>query len=176
MKNTTPLIFKKLSFLPCCAGGLAIALSVLSSPAMSADVTLKALFEVSVDKHPSILQARSQAHAAGFDVDAAQWGRYPTGSFELRTKTYLSQNLAKVEQPIWTGGKLTSRIELSESNLRVAEAGIREAEFNAMSQVATAFFEALRLGQRLLHATHNVEEHERLVGLIQRRSQAEISP
>jgi len=143
---------------------------------MSADVTLKALFEVSVDKHPSILQARSQAHAAGFDVDAAQWGRYPTGSFELRTKTYLSQNLAKVEQPIWTGGKLTSRIELSESNLRVAEAGIREAEFNAMSQVATAFFEALRLGQRLLHATHNVEEHERLVGLIQRRSQAEISP
>lgn len=143
---------------------------------MSADVTLKALFELSVEKHPTVLQARSQARAAGFDVDAAKWGRYPTGSLELRNQTPLSRNLAKVEQPIWTGGKLSSRIELSESNLRAAEAGIREAEFNALSQVANAFFEALRLGQRLQHATHNVVEHERLVGLIQSRSQAEISP
>jgi adhesin transport system outer membrane protein len=42
--------------------------------------------------------------------------------------------------------------------------------------VATAFFEALRLDQRHQSATANVAEHERLLGLIQRRAQAEISP
>jgi len=168
--------FKNLSFLTFYAGALASALSILSPPAFSADLTLKALFEVAVERHPSVLQARSQAHAAGFDVDAAQWGRYPTGSLELRSQTNLSQNLARIEQPLWTGGKLSARIELSESNWRAAKAGIREAEFNAMSQVATAFYEALRLAQRLQYATENVVEHERLAGLIQRRSQAEISP
>ncbi|MGV1045691.1 TolC family protein [Limnohabitans sp.] len=179
--TTTALQLRKyaLNFLPSIvspAWGLALVLAGLSLPAASADVTLKQLFEVAVDKHPSVLQARSQAQAAGFDVEAARWGRFPTVSSELRSDTNLTQSLAKVEQPVWTGGKLTSRIELSESNLRAAEAGIHEAQFNALSQVATAFFEVLRLEQRIKSATLNVAEHERLVALIQRRSQAEISP
>jgi len=152
------------------------ALGALSLPAFAADFTLKQLLEIGADRHPSVLQARNQAQAAGFDVEFAQWGRFPTVSSQLRSDTNLSQSLAKVEQPLWTGGKLTSRIELSEANLRAAEAGVREAEFNALTQVATAFFEALRLERRLQSATLNVTEHERLVGLIKRRSEAEISP
>ena len=157
-----------------CLGG--ILLGGFSSPAQAADFTLKQLLEIGADRHPSVLQARSQAQAADFDVESAQWGRFPTVSTQLRSDTNLNQSLAKVEQPLWTGGKLSSRIELSEANLRAAEAGIREAEFNALTQVATAFFEALRLERRLQSATLNVSEHERLVGLIQRRTEAQISP
>lgn len=148
----------------------------VSAAANAADTTLRQLFGETLQNHPSVLQARRQAHAAAFDVEAAQWGRFPTVSSQLRSDSNLTQSLAKVEQPLWTGGKLTSRIELSEANLRAAEAGIREAEFTALSQVATAFFEALRLEQRLQNATLNVTEHERLVALIKRRSEAEISP
>jgi outer membrane protein, adhesin transport system len=148
----------------------------LSLPALSAEAGLKQLLEAALVKHPSVLQARSQAQAAGFDVDAAQWGRYPAVSSEVRSDTGYAQSLAKIEQPLWTGGKLTSRIELAESNLRAAQAGIQEAQFNALSQAATAFFEALRLEQRHKNATLNVVEHERLLNLIQRRAQAEISP
>jgi adhesin transport system outer membrane protein len=144
--------------------------------ALAADFTLKQLLEIGADRHPSVLQARIQAQAAGFDVESAQWGRFPTVSTQLRSDTNLIQSLAKVEQPLWTGGKLSSRIELSEANLRAAEAGVREAELNALTQVATAFFEALRLEHRLQSATLNVSEHERLVGLIQRRTEAQISP
>jgi outer membrane protein, adhesin transport system len=151
-------------------------LTFLGGASQAADHTLKQLFEEAAQKHPSVIQARRQAQAAGFDVESAQWGRYPTVSSQLRSDSNLTQSLAKVEQPLWTGGKLTSRIELSEANLRAAEAGIREAEFTALSQVATAFFEALRLEQRLKNATLNVAEHERLVALIKRRSEAEISP
>ena len=156
----------------------ALSLTVCGAglPAHAADLTLKELLEISVQKHPSVLQARSQAQAAGFDLDAAQWGRFPTGSFEVRTKTYLSQNLAKIEQPVWTGGKISSRIGLSESNLRVAEAAIREAQITALTQASTAFYEALRLDQRLVHAALNVQEHERLVAMIERRTLAEVSP
>lgn len=152
------------------------ASALLGGSAQAADYTLKQLFEEAAERHPSVLQARRQAQAAGFDVESAQWGRFPTVSSQLRSDSNLTQSLAKVEQPLWTGGKLTSRIELSEANLRAAEAGIREAEFTALSQVATAFFESLRLDQRLKSATLNVTEHERLVALIKRRSEAEISP
>lgn len=151
-------------------------MTFMGGAAQAADYTLKQLFEEAAERHPSVLQARRQAQAAGFDVESAQWGRFPSVSSQLRSDSNLTQSLAKVEQPLWTGGKLTSRIELSEANLRAAEAGIREAEFTALSQVATAFFEALRLEQRLQNATLNVTEHERLVALIKRRSEAEISP
>ena len=149
-------------------------LNALSSE--PADLTLRQLLEIAADKHPSVLQARTQAQAAGFDIESARWGRFPTVSTQLRSDTNLNQSLTKVEQPLWTGGKLTSRIALSEANLLAAQAGVREAEFNALTQVATAFFEALRLEHRLQSAALNVTEHERLVGLIKRRTEAEISP
>ena len=148
----------------------------LSAAASAADTTLKQLLSEALQNHPTVLQARSQAQASGFDVEAAQWGRFPTVSSQLRSDTNLTQSVAKVEQPLWTGGKLTSRIALSEANLRAAEAGVQEAQFNALTQVATAFFETLRLDQRLQSASHNVVEHERLVGLIERRTEAQISP
>ncbi len=167
---------KHLCHIPQAMALLFLIVAAFSFSAHAADFTLKQLLEESVQRHPSVLQARKQAQAAGFDVEAAQWGRFPTVSSQLRSDSNLTQSLAKVEQPIWTGGKLTSRIALSEANLRAAEAGIHEAEYTALSQVATAFFEALRLDQRHKSATLNVAEHERLVALIQRRSEAQISP
>ena len=175
MKTTTLFDLNTLRSWRMCLA-LAFSLGGSVSPVHSADLTLKELLDISVQNHPSVLQARSQAQAAGFDLDAAQWGRFPTGSFEVRTKTYLSQNLAKVEQPVWTGGKISSRIGLSESNLRVAQAAVHEAQVTALTQASTAFFETLRLEQRLVHAALNVQEHERLVALIERRTLAEISP
>jgi adhesin transport system outer membrane protein len=151
-----------------------IPLSALSHKPV--DLTLKQLLEIAAAGHPSVLQARNQAQAAGFDIESARWGRFPTVSTQLRTDSNLNQNQAKVEQPLWTGGKLTSRIALSEANLLAAQAGVREAESNALTQVATAFFEVLRHERRLQSATLNVTEHERLVGLIQRRTEAQISP
>lgn len=156
------------------AFGVGLLLMPLS--AWSADITLKQLLEIGADRHPSVMQARNQVQAAGFDLASAQWGRFPTVSTQLRSDTQQSQSIGKVEQPLWTGGKLSGRIELAEANQRTAEAGLSEAEFNALTQVATAFFEALRLERRLDSATLNVSEHQRLVGLIKRRTEAQITP
>lgn len=162
---------------PWTANLLVLALvSLWAGSSFAAEFTLKQLLAEAALRHPSVLQARNQAQSAGFDVEGAHWGRFPSLTSEVRTETGYAQSSAKLEQPLWTGGKLTSRIALSESNLKAAEAGILEAENTALTQVATAFFEALRLEQRLSSADLNVKEHERLVALIERRAQAEISP
>ena len=153
-----------------------IFFSLSGVPSFAAEVTLGQLLEAAYIKHPTVMQARSQAQAAGFEVEAARWGRYPSLSTELRSDTGTTQSVAKVEQPVWTAGKITARIALSESNQRVAEAGILEAEITALNQVAGAFYEVLRLRDRLKTADDNVTEHERLLALIQRRAKAEITP
>lgn len=151
-------------------------LGLLSFPAWSAEVTLSQLLESAYVHHPSVLQARNQARAAGFEVEATRWSRYPSLSSELRSATGTTQSVAKLEQPVWTAGKIPARIALSESNERVAQAAIDEAQLTALSQAASAFYEVLRLQDRLQSADSNVAEHERLLALIERRAKAEVTP
>ena len=129
----------------------------------SSEVTLAQALQSAYTKHPSVLQARNQAAAAGFEVDAARWSRYPSLSTELRSGTGYTQSVAKLEQPVWTTGKIPARIALSEANQRAAHAGIQEAELTALTQVASAFNAVLRLQDRLQSANSNVTEHERLL-------------
>jgi adhesin transport system outer membrane protein len=140
------------------------------------DVNLSGLLQLAIYKHPTVLQAINQAKAAGFDLEAAKWGRFPTVSSDLRTDSSYVQSIARVEQPIWAAGRIEGRIQLGASNLRVAQAGVLEAEVNALTQVGGNFFDVLRLSARLISANDNVKEHTQLLGLITRRMQAQISP
>jgi adhesin transport system outer membrane protein len=139
-------------------------------------VRLSQLLELAKTRHPSILQARSQEQSAGFDLDAAKWGRYPSVYADARSDSAYAQSTARVEQPIWAGGRIDGRIELGEANLRSAVASVRDAELNALTQVGSSFFEWLRLNARLQSAEQNVLEHKRLAQLIGRRVGSEISP
>lgn len=140
------------------------------------EVRLTGLLELAMAQHPTILQSRSQAQAAGYDLAAAKWGRFPTLSSELRSDSTYTQSIAKLEQPLWAGGRIDGRVDQGEANLRAAEAAVREAELNALTQVSTSFFEVLRLSSRLQTAEENVQEHQRLYDMIARRLQAQISP
>ena len=139
-------------------------------------VRLTELLQKAVTQHPSIFQARSQLKAQGFELDAPNWGRFPSLTSEVRSDSRFAQSIAKLEQPIWAGGRIDGRIELGQANVRVGQAALQEAELNAMSQVGGSFFEMLRLAARLRTADDNVKEHQRLVDMISRRVQAQISP
>lgn len=147
-----------------------------SSLSSHAQQGLQSLLDKALFQHPTVLQARNQAKASGFELTSAQWSRFPTLSSELRSENGPSQNITRLEQPLWTGGKITGQVRAAEANERVALAQVDEAELNVLTQAATAFFEVLRQQARLDGAVLNVAEHERLLALIERRTRAEISP
>lgn len=157
---------------------LALGLTLLcTGPVAGAqEARLTDLLELAMIQHPAILQSRSQAQAAGYDLAAAKWGRFPSVSSELRTDSTYAQSIARVEQPLWAGGRINGRVDLSEANVRSSEAAVREAELNALTQVSVSFFDVLRLSDRLRSSEDNVQEHQRLFALISRRMDANISP
>ncbi len=155
---------------------LGVALLCPGRAVVAQEARLTGLLELAMLQHPAILQSRSQAQAAGYDLAAAKWGRFPSVSSDLRTDSTYAQSIARVEQPLWSGGRINGRIDLSEASLRAAEAAVREAELNALTQVSVSFFEVLRLSARLRSADGNVKEHQHLFGLISRRMDANISP
>jgi adhesin transport system outer membrane protein len=82
----------------------------------------------------------------------------------------------RIEQPLWTGGLITSQIALAQARADRAQALLTEAQQTILRDVATAYLEALRLESRLKVSEVNEAEHRRLYELIMRRAAAEVSP
>lgn len=148
----------------------------LFQPVFAAEASLAVLLELALVQHPVVLQAREKLEAAGYDVEGAKWGRFPTLSSETRAPRNSSQSITKLEQPLWSGGRISAQIDISEANERVARDLVAEAQLNVLQQLTSAYFELLRMQARLRVADENVSEHARLEDLMGRRVAAEVSP
>ena len=156
---------------------LFLGLSLCSTAhSVLAQTRLTDMLQAAANTHPSVLQARSQYESAGYDVETAKWGRFPTITSQALAPNYRTQSVTRVEQPLWTGGRITGQIQLSESNQRAALSSVLDAQTNAMVQVSNAYFDFLRMQLRLVVALENVKEHQKLADLIGRRVKSEVSP
>ena len=74
---------------------------------------LQGLIDRAFETHPSIAAAAASARAAGADVRAAKWQRFPSFSVEgllLDQPGNIMQAQAVVDQPLWTGGRISGAI------------------------------------------------------------------
>lgn len=168
--------------IPALTGALILGLSTDKAHA-DAPATLSGLLWQAVDSHPDVRNRKSELQAARFGLEGAQWGRYPSFTTELQSRNGSAQSVnsspqsvAKLEQSLWTGGRITSQIDLSRAGVAVAEAALREAEQSVLQQTAQAYFDTLRFEARLTIAQANEAELQRLLDIIKRRVKAEVSP
>lgn len=132
-----------------------------------------------VDTHPSIAAARASARAAGSDVRSAKWLRFPSVSVEgslLDTSGSGVQAQLVVDQPLWTGGRVSGTIERVIAQRGAAGASYDEAVLSIASGTAQAFYEVHRWRGRADILAKSLVEHNRLVEAMQRRYTQEISP
>lgn len=127
--------------------------------------------------HPAILSRQSAQDAAKSDLDAASWQRYPTPSLQsAKQEGGETSTILKLEQPLWTGGKISSSIDGARSRLDASDAVINEGKRDITLNLISAYTEVLRLQARQEHAVKNVREHERLLQLVTRRVEREVTP
>jgi outer membrane protein, adhesin transport system len=143
----------------------------------SQPVTLIELFKEGLAEQPAIKARRSQATAAEFDLQGGKWGRYPalSGSASATNQDSDSRSL-RIEQPLWTGGRITGQIDLAQARLNQAQSTVSQTQQEVMLQLASGYFEVLRFEGRLVAAKQNTQEHQRLLDLIHRRVKSEVSP
>ena len=157
----------KVNLLGWCLGCL-----LLSAEAMP----LSQVLTLASTQHPTVKLKISEAKTAGFDLNTAKWSRYPSLSSELSTDNSGSQRAILIQQPVWTGGRVTAQINAATANELLANYAIREAQNAIMLQAAASYFEFIRWESRLATAKQNEAEHLRLLELIDRRVKSEISP
>lgn len=137
------------------------------------------LTEQAIATYPAILAKRSSAVAAHADLRTANWQRYPSPIVESTTgglDDASSSTIIRVQQPLWTGGRITAGIDAATSRRDAAESSIKETQDEITLKVIAAYVEAARQQARQEAALLNVAEHEKLLDMIGRRVTQEVSP
>ncbi|MEY2632557.1 MAG: hypothetical protein RIR00_1211 [Pseudomonadota bacterium] len=160
---------------------LLTALWAASAPAPADELprlwSAEQLLGSSWQSHPLINSKRAGVNAAESDLEGVKWQRYPTPSIEANRRfNGTSYHLVRLEQPLWTGGRITAGIDAAGSRKEAAEAGVSEAQVDLGLKVIAAWAEARRQQAKLDHARNGVKEHEKLLNLISRRVDQEVSP
>ena len=140
-------------------------------------LTVERALKLALDAHPLIQSARGQFDAAQDDLSASKWRRFPTiGASSLDSSTDTNQETTTASMPIWLGGRLNADVDLATARRDGAYSAIYESQQTVMIETINVFFEFYRSDQKLIIANQNVDEHQRLYEIIQRRAIASTSP
>lgn len=153
-----------------------VALVMLAGAAKAqASWTCDQVLQSALASHPTLQGKRSAQAAARAEQDGAEWQRYPALSVESAQANNGNSGLVRIEQPLWTGGRITAGINAAGRRLDAAGAALEEEKLNLTLRVIAAYTEATRQKARQEHATSGVAEHEKLLGMIRRRVGQEVS-
>lgn len=139
---------------------------------------LEAAVNIVTRNYPSAKSGRAALRAAAADVRSAQWLRFPSLSANL---AYLddsrgAQPQITLDQPIWTGGRITSNIRRA----RAAETAQSAAYVGVVEELALTttdtYFQIATLTRREQLLAESLREHLRLVQTMERRVAQEVSP
>jgi len=137
---------------------------------------LPTALKLATSKHPSVTAKLEELKSLGYDINSAEAGRYPSLSVQAQTMSNdQSQVVARLQQPLWAGGRIDGGIDLAEMKLRAAQATFLQVRRQLMEDTAVTYAELLGARQRLRTAELNVSEHEKLLGLISRRQAGSIA-
>lgn len=164
-----------------CAGVLraGFMIALLGSLVVSARAAddLSRLLEQAMATHPVVEGRRAALEASRADREGAEWQRFPTPSLEATTRdSGTSASLLALEQPVWTGGRITAGVRAAGFREEAARSAVVESQETIALRVINAYGELLRQQQRVVHAEASVGEHERLLAMITRRVEQEVSP
>lgn len=147
----------------------------VSEPQAAASLGLRQLLQMAVETHPTIASARSEQQSAQSMIEAARMQFWPAPGVQTDSLSGRSATVFRLTQPLWTGGRLTADLRLSElRELRSREA-ISDAQNTLATRVANIAQSYLLNAGRRIAQERNVVTLNELLRMIERRNQAEVS-
>lgn len=126
--------------------------------------------------HPTIKSRDNELRALELDLQSQKYRRLPSLSLQAQALTDdQSQVFARVQQPLWVGGRIDGAIQQAEMRLRLGRASLLAMQRQLLEDTASAYAVVVGLNRRMAAAEQNVQEHEKLLGLISRRQAGNIA-
>lgn len=141
--------------------------------------TLNQLIASALQAHPTILAQQAEAEVAQSGADSARWQFFPTPSVSAEAvaatsgaPSLRSDNWAttlRLQQPLWTGGKLTAGLNKADANIAASAATLEETRQQIALRVVQSYGDWLAAHIKMQAYDKSLAVHTRLRDQIQRR-------
>lgn len=132
--------------------------------------------QYTLEKNPEILAAKESVYAyeAVLRSEKKQWlpGVSLAAIGESGDDSY---TYVRVQQPLWLGGRIKNAVEKAKRQLDLSEAQLLKVRRTLMEQTVIAYTTVTGLIEQLKAAQLNIDEHERFLDLISRRTKGKIA-
>jgi len=129
-----------------------------------------------LEQHPAVRAADQQRQAAAQEVEGARWQYFPTPSIGVENSNQTNRLLdsktrfARLQQPLWTGGRLSAQTDRARSQLELAEATWQEQRHNMSIRWVEIWAETVAAAARVEAYTESEALHQRYVKRVQARA------
>ncbi len=167
-------MFMILKFLILNVGVIATTFSISASAQK-----LENLIALALSSNPLTKSQQTLVESAKVGLDSAKWQFYPTPSVSVEMANTSSSDLlyqgdkrvsiGRVQQPLWTGGRLSAGVNKAEAGLAVSQASLEEARLQLGLRVVQAYGDWLSAHLKTLANEKSLATHIRLHDQVKRR-------
>jgi len=136
------------------------------------------LVSMTVKSHPSIKMQEQVIRGANAQVQGAMWNYFPTPSISVNqgvNKDKLWGGTAAIEQPLWTGGKISSTYDMAVANKHDSEYGLEDNAYILVETLLNTLKTYLKAKGDLEALAEGQMQLGILEGMVSRRVAAGVS-
>jgi adhesin transport system outer membrane protein len=147
--------------------------------------TLESLVTTALASHPSTQAYRALEESALANLASARWHYYPTPSVALESVSTSASDSAyqgdrtvsvlRLQQPLWTGGRLDAGLAKAEANGLASRAALDEARQQLAIRVAQSYGDWLGTHLKTLALQQGTQSHVRMRDQVKRRVELGLS-
>ena len=140
---------------------------------------LPTLIYTALMSHPSIASQKAQMQAAEIGIETAKWQYFPTPAVSTERANAASGDpfyggdknvtTVRLQQPLWTNGRLTAGKEKAQASLAYETADLNETSLQISLKVAQAYADFLASHWRMQSTEQSLATHQKLREQVQRR-------
>lgn len=98
-------------------------------------VNVESLISTLVSKHPGIRMSREVVKGSDAQVRGAKWNYYPTPSIDYSQASGRKGMTVRLDQPLWTGGKIDATMDIALSKKKESEFALNESEYTLVTNL-----------------------------------------
>lgn len=136
-----------------------------------------------VKQHPSVLAALNQIESAQQDVDGAKWQFGPTPSVGAEKSSKSANALidrrttfARLQQPLWTGGRLTAQLDIALAQETIARLAMEEQRLSLGMRWLQLWTDVQAADLKVQAYADSEDQHRKYVMQVQSRVKEGYAP
>ena len=129
-----------------------------------------------LSNHPSVKMSQEVIKGAKERVDSAYWGFFPTPSVDVSGKdSDRHTTVARLDQPIWTGGKLTSKYDMATSKEKENVYELEENSYKLIESYLNILESYLQSKSNIIELQEGADNLSKFSEMLDRRMEVGVS-